>query len=192
MNSPGHIVLFCGPMFARKTTTLVENWTGGDLILKPAIDTRYSLNSIVTHDGVERAALPVSSWPEKEVFLAPRIFIDEIQFFHSPWYKGDFIKEVLEAKTSGKTVFLAGLDRDWRGEFFRVTRSAMEIADQVIQLTALCSLCNNDATLTWRRGGNGSTIELGGEDIYEPRCTKHHPLVGSVLHGGAEGRAAGE
>ena len=72
----GSLTVICGPMFAGKTTALrreVERARAAGLrvaVVKPARDTRYAADAIVTHAGERTAARAVrcqwtasSSWP---------------------------------------------------------------------------------------------------------------------------------
>lgn len=171
-----HLTLFCGPMFARKTTSLLQHLRPGDLLLKPAADTRYSAEEVVSHDGQRAPALAVRSWP-REALTARRIFIDEVQFFTAPRYQGDLIAEVTAALARGSRVFAAGLEHDWRARPFPITQALAERADTLCRLPAKCACCGGGASLTWRRDGKGDTFALGAEEAYEARCRKHHPLV---------------
>ena len=63
----GHLTVICGPMYGGKTTELLKRvlWAKNGqgkkvLVLKPAMDTRYSSSRIVSHDGLSVECLPVS------------------------------------------------------------------------------------------------------------------------------------
>ncbi|XP_028122202.1 thymidine kinase a-like [Camellia sinensis] len=120
-----------GPMFAGKTTALLcrvksEGNNGRNVaIIKSSKDTRYAVDSVVTHDGTKFPfwALPdLLSFGQKfgdeayaklhklDVFdiFWMWIGIDEAQFFGDLY---DFCCKV--ADHDGKTVIVAGLDGDY-------------------------------------------------------------------------------
>ncbi|THG11953.1 hypothetical protein TEA_026275 [Camellia sinensis var. sinensis] len=127
----GEIHVIVGPMFAGKTTALLrrvesEGNNGRNVaIIKSSKDTRYAVDSVVTHDGTKFPcwALPdLLSFRQKfgdeayaklhklDVFdiFWMWIGIDEAQFFGDLY---DFCCKV--ADHDGKTVIVAGLDRDY-------------------------------------------------------------------------------
>ena len=85
----GWIEVICGSMFSGKTEELIRRLRRAQIarqrvaIFKPAIDTRYSDERIVSHDGASLPSLQVSSADD---ILAQAggyavIGIDEAQFF---------------------------------------------------------------------------------------------------------------
>lgn len=102
----------------------------------------------------------------------------------------DALFEVLDLlQTHGISVYMSGLDRDFRGEYFplRATqgdqKASMEDVisrcDGLLPLTADCEQCGEPATLT-QRLINGvpapyeSPTVLIGDEEYQPRCEAHH------------------
>lgn len=174
----GKLKLFCGPMFANKTSTLLQLSSAGDLIIKPKFDNRYSDTMVVSHNGIGKDALSVTSWPKEEMMAYQRIFIDEIQFFCSPAYNGDVISDIQSMCSNGTDVFVFGLDYNWKAEPFPITDKIKQLANKIIKLPASCSICNGGAYWTWKKNpDNEETVRLGNSDIYEARCTQHHPLL---------------
>lgn len=102
----------------------------------------------------------------------------------------DALFEVLDLlQTHGISVYMSGLDRDFRGEFFplRATQgdqraSMKEViarCDGLLSLTADCEVCGEPATLTQRLiNGEPAPYEsptvLIGDEEYQPRCEAHH------------------
>ncbi|KAL7253819.1 hypothetical protein ACSBR1_008207 [Camellia fascicularis] len=117
----GEIHVIVGPMFAGKTTALLrrvesEGNNGRNVaIIKSSKDTRYVVDSVVTHDGTKFPcwALPdLLSFRQKfgdEAYAKLDVIgIDEAQFFGDLY---DFCRKV--ADHDGKTVIVVGLDRDY-------------------------------------------------------------------------------
>ncbi|XP_042376301.1 thymidine kinase-like [Zingiber officinale] len=178
----GEIHVITGPMFAGKTTALLrrvlaEKNTGRNVaVIKSDKDTRYGLDSIVTHDG---AKMPCIALPELSVFrerLGAEAYnkldvigIDEAQFFVDLY---DFCCNA--ADRDQKTVIVAGLDGDYLRRRFGSVLDIIPLADSVTKLTARCELCGQRALFTQRKTSEKQTELIGGSDIYMPVCRQHY------------------
>ncbi|KAL9146796.1 hypothetical protein ABFS82_13G134300 [Erythranthe guttata] len=184
----GEIHLIVGPMFAGKTTTLLkrmksERRNGRNVvIIKSNKDTRYGLESIVTHDGEKLPCLPLadlSSFREKlgaDVYDKLEVIgIDEAQFFEDLY---DFCSKA--ADRDGKTVIVAGLDGDYLRRSFGSVLDVIPIADSVTKLTARCEVCNKRALFTLRKTDETTTELIAGAEVYMPVCRKHY-VSGQVV-----------
>ncbi|PRQ28244.1 putative thymidine kinase [Rosa chinensis] len=178
----GEIHVIVGPMFAGKTTTLLrriqsEKGDGSNVaVIKSNKDTRYGLDSIVTHDGVRLPcwALPnLSSFKQKFGLDAYEqldvIGIDEAQFFEDLY---DFCREA--ADHDGKKVIVAGLDGDYLRRSFGSVLDIIPLADSVTKLTSRCELCGKPAFFTLRKTEEMQTEVIGGADVYMPVCRQHY------------------
>ena len=181
--SAGWIKVFTGPMFARKTDELLIEVKRQllakrkVLILKHKLDSRYSTDEVVSHDGRKMKAVPVEGSADVERLASDYdvIAIDEVQFFDD-----GIVDVVRRLANSGKLVILAGLDKDFRGDPFGPMPKILAIADEVVKLTAVCTVCGGPATMTQRlidgkpAPRNSPTILVAGRESYEPRCRVHH------------------
>ncbi|KAL4354647.1 hypothetical protein GQ457_06G027450 [Hibiscus cannabinus] len=178
----GEIHVFIGPMFAGKTTSLLrriksESNNGRNVaMIKSSKDTRYAINSVVTHDGVKFPcwALPdLTSFRQKIGEDAYEkldvIGIDEAQFFEDLY---DFCCKA--ADIDGKTIILAGLDGDYLRKSFGSVLDIIPVADSVTKLTARCEVCGKKAFFTFRKTGATETELIGGADVYMPLCRQHY------------------
>lgn len=174
--------MIVGPMFAGKTTTLLrriqsERSNGRSVaIIKSNKDTRYGLDSIVTHDGVKLpcwALANLSSFRQKFGHDAydklDVIGIDEAQFFEDLY---DFCRDA--ADRDGKTVIVAGLDGDYLRRSFGSVLDIIPLADSVTKQTAQCELCGKHALFTLRKTEETQTEVIGGADVYMPVCRQHY------------------
>ncbi len=191
----GKLTVIYGPMFAGKTTELLRlidrtmRAKKRFAVFKPIIDNRYGLDTVVTHnmvsiEGVK--AIPVKSIEEilsyTLEFDVKYVFIDELQLFSdSPMDVKNAIEKMLMA---GSNVVASGLNTDFKGDVFPIMKEVIPIADEVIRLTAICSVCGEDAVMTQRLDENGNPvhrsaplIQIGGSDSYEARCRKHHEVL---------------
>jgi len=181
------IIIFTGPMFAKKSDRLIEQLERAErakkiiLVVKPKKDTRTgnkiasrrkkrggsdfeeftSFDAHIVESEAELFSLVQKS--RCDVFAA-----DEIHFFES-WFV-ESVKRLAWEK--GIKVFLAGPDLDaWRKPFETVSH-LLAIADNAIKLTADCFnlKCGNEARFTRKIGGTKKQFEVGDSELYQAVC----------------------
>lgn len=184
--SLGSIEVVCGSMFSGKTEELIRRVKRAQIarkrvqVFKPAIDTRYSLEEVASHDGIRAQAIPVATAAEiADAVKADTqvIAIDEIQFFDAA-----VVALCEQLAAAGKRVIVAGLDQDFRGEPFGPIPELMAKAEAVDKLHAICVVCGAAASRTQRliNGQPASyhdpVILVGAQEAYEARCRLHHEV----------------
>jgi len=182
----GIVEVICGSMFSGKTEEMIRRLRRAKIarqkvqVFKPIIDTRYSIEKVTSHAGIDFEALPVKSSAEIISHLNPEttvVGIDEAQFFD------DGIVEVVEKLADrGKRVIVNGLDMNFRGEPFGCLPLLMSKADKVDKLQAICMVCGQPASRT-QRLVNGKPAKyddpiviVGAAEMYEARCRQHHEV----------------
>lgn len=189
MHPGGFLEVITGPMFAGKTTELIKRVERQAFakrkvaLFKPAIDTRYSAEEVVAHNGLSYGAYVVPT-SEKGVELIREITkreglgvigIDEVQFFPMK-----IVSVLNELADSGVYVIASGLNLDFKGDPFPVTKELLVRADNIVYLTAVCTVCGRPATRSQRlidgkpAPRNSPVIQVGGRESYEARCREHH------------------
>ena len=172
----GWLEVICGPMFAGKSSHLLERhrtFTHEGLrvdAFKPARDTRYSAQQIMTHDGAALDATAISAAADitaSPTPSAPVILIDEAHFFGNA-----LIAPVMQLVQMGHRVIVAGVDKDHRGDAFAPFPHLLIEADSVTKLHARCHQCGAPAIHSQRMIADDSPIVVGGADLYEARCRK--------------------
>lgn len=179
--SLGLLTVYCGPMFAKKTSALLaeasilnEDETLELEIYKPAIDKRYDPSDIKTHDGLSMKELtgimatPVDISHDFSKIRCDMIIIDEIQFFTE-----ESFNTILVALENGVDVAVAGLDLDSNGKPFGIMPLVLSYANIVEKFCSYCAVCNKRASRTYRKVKSEEQVLVGGSDLYEPRCLKH-------------------
>ena len=179
----GWIEVICGSMFSGKTEELIRRLKRVRIaeqsveIYKPARDTRYSVNEVVSHDARSIPSIAIQH-PSEILQVSSSIDvigIDEAQFFD------DALVGVCEALAlRGHRVIIAGLDMDFRGRPFGPMPGLLAVAEYVTKLHAICNHCGNLATHTYRLTSDAETVVLGEKDIYEARC-RHCFNEGNIL-----------
>lgn len=169
----GRIEVICGSMFSGKTEELIRRLKRARIarqrveIYKPAIDTRYSDNDVVSHDANSIPSTPVES--ARSILLmasdAQVVGIDEAQFFDVA-----IVEVCNELAKSGKRVIVAGLDMDFKGIPFGPMPQLMAIAEDVTKVHAICVKCGNLAHVSHRIVKDEQRVLLGEQHEYEPLC----------------------
>ena len=170
---PGRIEVVCGSMFSGKTEELIRRMRRAMFarqqveIFKPAIDTRYSDQDVVSHDLHSIQSTPVDT-SAQILLLATGIDvvgIDEAQFFD------DGIIDVCNTLANrGIRVIVAGLDMDFKGIPFGPIPALCAIADDVTKVHAICVKCGNLAYVSHRTVNESKRVLLGETQQYEPLC----------------------
>lgn len=170
---PGRIEVVCGSMFSGKTEELIRRMRRAQFakqrveIFKPAIDTRYSEEDVVSHDQTHIPSTPLNS-SASILLLAEGIDvvgIDEAQFFDM-----GLVDICNELAYRGVRVIVAGLDMDFKGVPFGPMPALCAIADEVTKVHAICVRCGNLAYISHRKVANDRRVLLGETAEYEPLC----------------------
>lgn len=206
MTDSGRLTVIAGPMFSGKSEELMRRVrratiAGVDvLVVSHSLDTRSDISTITSHTGVNIPAVPlgdVASLAEaarqKDYDL---IAIDEAQFFGQ-----DLVPAVDELLRQGIDVIVEGLCVTFDGQPFEPLPSFMAVAEDVLRLTAVCTVCGKDAVFHQRLEQTGSPIgsdsatgaqnpaatlaateidasHIGGLDTYVARCRQHFTGAG--------------
>jgi thymidine kinase len=139
------------------------------LIFKPAVDTRFHEDHVVSHNKNSLVSVAVTSSNEIRDHIAKCdvIAIDEAQFFD----KG--ITDVcVSLANEGYRVIVCGLDMDFEGRPFGAMPHLMSVAEFVTKLHAICANCGDVASYSYRLVTSKDKVLLGEKEAYEARCRK--------------------
>ena len=169
----GRIEVVCGSMFSGKTEELIRRMRRAQFakqkveIFKPAIDTRYSEEDVVSHDQKHIRSTPVDS--SASILLLSSdidvVGIDEAQFLDQ-----GLVDVCNELANRGVRVIIAGLDMDFRGQPFGPMPALCAIADDVTKVHAICVKCGSLAYVSHRTVADERRVLLGETQEYEPLC----------------------
>ncbi len=169
----GTIEVIAGSMFSGKTEELIRRLKRAKIakqkveIFKPAIDIRYSVTEVVSHDENSIRSSPVEN--SSNILLLSGnvdvIGIDEAQFFDN-----GLVDVVIKLANMGVRVIIAGLDMDFKGVPFGPIPGLMAVADYVTKVHAICVRCGSIAQFSHRLSEKEQVVLLGEKDIYEPLC----------------------
>jgi thymidine kinase len=174
LNDCGWIEVITGSMFSGKSEELIRRLRRAQIarrkvqIFKPAIDSRYSEEHIVSHSEMRIESQLVRSAAEILQGIAPDaevVGIDEGQFFDQ-----DLVRVANELACQGKRVIIAGLDMDYLGRPFEPMPLLLAIAEDITKTRAICMQCGSPATYTQRLIASRERVVVGAADAYEARC----------------------
>lgn len=180
---PGFLKIVMGPMFSGKTSSIIElhkkySHTHMNVcVINYAEDKRYSNTHLSTHDKIMIPCLNCLTlneiFDDGEVFLqnvacVDVFMINEAQFF--PDLKESVMKLV---EHYGKTVYVFGLDGDFRRDGFKQMLELIPLADEVEKKYSICKNCKDGTrALFSHRTSGGDQVKVIGADNYVPLCRK--------------------
>ncbi len=167
----GWIEVICGSMFSGKTEELIRRLKRAKFakqkveIFKPAIDTRYDDELVISHDANEIRSTPVPAAANIPILAdgCDVIGIDEAQFFDE-----EIVKVCNDLANRGIRVIVAGLVMDFKGNPFGPMPALMATAEYVTKVHAVCTRTGNLAQFSYRKATSDDLVLLGETEEYEP------------------------
>lgn len=174
----GELIVVAGPMFAAKTSFLIEKAresSQASLILKPSMDDRYGGGDMVhSHDGDAYTARLFDAKNPQEILSIvaeyenlTQVLIDEVQFCSQ-----EILGVIEQLLVQGMIVVAAGLDKDYKRDGFGPMPQLLEMANQVVALTANCDNvdCDQPAVFTYAKMPLSQIENVGAAEIFGVAC----------------------
>lgn len=176
----GYLKIILGPMFSGKTSELIRiyrRYQGANInccVINHTLDDRYDKDKMSSHNkdmipsyNYVKLSECLKHVSEYNVFL-----INEGQFFE------DLVEIVnVLVNMHKKTVYVCGLDGDFRRQKFGSILDLIPNCDDMIKLKAICKKCKTrDAIFTHRLSGGSKQINVG-VDNYTSYCRHCYNLV---------------
>ncbi len=171
----GWIEVICGSMFSGKTEELIRRLKRAKFaqlnveIFKPAIDTRYHENEVVSHDRNSILSTPVPA--SSNILLMANgmdvVGIDEAQFFDD-----EIVNVCNQLADQGVRVIVAGLDMDFLGKPFGPMPALLATAEYITKVHAICVDCGDLAHHSYRFTESNDLVLVGEQESYKPLCRK--------------------
>ncbi|MDA9336842.1 thymidine kinase [Polaribacter sp.] len=167
----GWIEVICGSMFSGKTEELIRRLKRAQFakqrieIFKPALDTRYDEEEVVSHNDsrIRSTPVPIASNIRLLANDVDVVGIDEAQFFDN-----EIVAVCNDLANRGIRVIVAGLDMDFKGNPFGPMPALMATAEYVTKVHAVCTHTGNLAHYSFRKAQNDDIVMLGETQEYEP------------------------
>ena len=187
---------FYSTMNAGKSTSLLQsnhNYKENGLdtmIFLPNETSKLSKGQIVSRIGLKAKAIIANKDFNFINFIKDNksenlscILIDEAQFLTK-----EQVRQLGQvADRLNYPVMCYGIRTDFRGELFEGSSELLALADNLIELKTICSLCNRKATMVVRKDDSGkvviegSKVVVGGNYIYMPVCRKHYRKLTKLI-----------
>jgi thymidine kinase len=175
MSDCGYLEIILGPMFSGKTTHLVSQYKKFTYIGKKVCvinyseDKRYHETMLSTHDKIMIPCIFSERLGDiREVDDADVIIINEGQFFEDLF---EVVIDLVEKKH--KSVYVCGLDGDFKRNKFGKILDLIPYCDKVMKLNSLCSQCRDGTMGVFSHRISKETSQVViGSDNYQPLCRK--------------------
>ncbi len=111
------------------------------------------------------------------------VLIDEVQFLT----KDQIIQIAKITDEFDIPVMCYGIRTDFRGELFEGSHYLLALADNLIELKTVCSMCSKKATMVVRLDQSGKVltegqkIQIGGNETYQVVCRKHFRSLTNLI-----------
>ena len=156
-------------------------------LVKPAVDTRISVNTVYSRVGLQAEAEivlePGHSVQEQLSWLAIQqahsdfeyIFVDEAQFLTE-----EQVQEMADM-ADDREIFCYGLKTDFMGNFFPGSAALFRLAEDIQEVSGGLCWCGKKATMNTRVDGKGRVIKQGEQVLIDNQeeiryiglCYKH-------------------
>jgi thymidine kinase len=163
--------LFVGPMFGGKTTKMLAALERARyrkrriLLCKPKRDQRYSFGQVMSHTGISWDAHNVATG--KEIYdLAQEVDIVAVDEAFMIPYSAEWLITLFR---QGKSVYVSSIQLSASFEPLEEIQTMFPYATHVEVCPAVCPITGRDAYYTISKQPV-DPIQVGGSDIYEPRC----------------------
>ena len=89
----------------------------------------------------------------------------------------------IELFKKGYDVYVSSIELSFSGQPFDEVMHIMPYCTQIVKCSAVCAVCQKDARYTYKKiearneDNQKNEIQVGGEEIYEPRCQAHHKYM---------------
>lgn len=179
--------VFTGPMFGSKTTQMlacVDRYRYQNkavIAFKPKMDDRYEKEKIQTHSGLSIDAICVSSGNEilKKIREAKEsvnvVAVDEAFMIEG------VAEALISLYRSGVSVVVASIQMSFLGNPFHEIKEMLPWATHIHVCPAVCPKTGADAYYTYKKDCDENEVDVGGSEMYEPRCLTQHDLIRQEL-----------
>ncbi|OGK13276.1 hypothetical protein A3C98_02005 [Candidatus Roizmanbacteria bacterium RIFCSPHIGHO2_02_FULL_37_15] len=185
MAKKGHLTVIAGPMFAGKTTKLITLYRvfkklGYKVLCFKAegavVENRngktdsHDLRSLQVTFIENKKPQTILKFIKKE--KPDKVLIDSTQFFPDAPTK----RVVFKLLNQGIDVVVNGLLYDYKRKYFRLMHELFDLADERMELFAICERCGARAKNTERIAGSTKRLEATSKAKYIASCSRCHRI----------------
>lgn len=175
--------VYCGPMFSSKTSKLLMELERFKYqhklaaVFKPKMDDRYDVDQVVTHGGWSVPAIAVSTGADVLGSLTTMSESPDVVAVDEAFMIKGISEALIWLYRNGLDVVVSTLDVSATGKPFNEIEKLLPWATYVEKCAAVCTVCGRDAHYTYKKQVDGEEIQVGGGELYEPRCASCHPFI---------------
>jgi thymidine kinase len=175
--------VYAGPMFSTKTSRLLldieraKHQKKRVVVFKPALDDRYSTVEVTSHMGWSYPAKMVRDAADVLQALTDEPSPPDVVAVDEAFMVRGIAEVLIWLFRSGISVVAATLDLSFSGKPFPEVERMLPWATRVEKCASVCVVCGCDAYYTHKKHVSGEEIEVGGPELYEPRCFSHHIAI---------------
>lgn len=182
-------VMYVGPMFGSKTSKLLmelERYKYQQrhyMTFKPTLDDRYADLDIVTHGGWKHTAVAVKDGADVLKYVVDAEVDLKVIAVDEAFMIPGIAEALIFLYKSGFNVVVSSLDIAFNGKPFPEVAKMLPWATKIEKCSAVCTVCGRDAHFTHKKVSHGDelSVQIGGSELYEPRCAAHYPEVFDLL-----------
>jgi len=172
-------------MFSSKTTKLLSALERHKyqrkrvVVFKPLIDDRYDANEVVSHSGWTAPATTVKNGADILEVLAQSSHEPDIVAVDEAFMIPNVAEVLTWLYRNGISIIVSTLDISAQGKPFHEVEKLLAWATHVEKCSSVCTVCGRDAFYTHKKqiDEDRGEIQVGGAELYEPRCFQHHLAV---------------
>ncbi len=168
--------IYIGSMYAGKSSEIIKivktlqavcvNY----LVITHSLENRYDENYLSTHDNIKIPCEKLSKLKDIYKLLSFNessvILIDEAQFFE------DILDVINIVETHKKTVYVFGLDGDFKRNKFGNILDLIPYCDNIYKLKSVCYNCRDSGIFSLRISDSKNQVLVGSSSDYQPVCRK--------------------
>lgn len=183
MSNNPEFIIYTGPMFSSKTSRLLSTLERYKyqhkkvVAFKPSMDDRYGEGEIVTHVGWKLPAIRVKTGVDLLEYLANSPDSPQVIAVDEAFMIPGIAESLVWLYKNGFTIVVSSLEMSATGKPFEEIEKMLVWATSLEKCTAVCTVCGRDAHYTHKKQTGGDEIEVGGSELYEPRCYSHYLYV---------------
>ncbi len=177
--------IFAGAMFSSKTTKLLSALERFKyqhkriVVFKPSLDDRYSPSEVVSHGGWSCPAQTVRNGADILTALEKMDGEPDVVAVDEAFMIPNVAEVLTWLYRNGISIVVSTLDISATGKPFHEVEKLLAWATHVEKCAAVCTICARDAFYTHKKqvDEDRGEIQVGGTELYEPRCYQHHLAI---------------
>ena len=176
-------IVYTGPMFSSKTSRLLAQLERYKyqkkkvLVCKPKIDDRYDSDHIVSHIGLRHHANIVEDGTDILKLVAEYEGFPDVVALDEAFMINGMAEALIWLYRRGISIVVSTLDLSSNGKPFDEVKDLLVWSTMIVKCPAVCTVCGADAFYTHKKLVNDDEIQVGGSELYEPRCFQHHVYI---------------